>query len=88
MTPVFATFVDDLRADPQTVDAADTFAEFFREVELSDNWHIRQFAKALNWILVQPRTVREKIDAILKLLELPPGPRIVSMRLLLTGWAA
>jgi hypothetical protein len=47
----------------------------------------RRLLAALEWILEQPRTVLEKLGAIEKLLDLPPGPRIVRMSQL-TGWHA
>jgi hypothetical protein len=66
---------------------ADDIAKAHRALELEsiysrDAW---QVLKAINWILSQPRTIAEKLDALVKLTSLPPGPRIVRMKQL-TGW--
>ena len=66
---------------------ADDIAEAHRELALEsihsrDAW---QLLKAINWILSQPRTIRERLDALAKLTSLPPGPRIIRMSQL-TGW--
>ena len=60
----FGNFVAELRADPRLADIADTDAAFFREVELEGvhNWHARQFLKASNWIVSQPRSLDEKVN--------------------------
>jgi len=77
MTPAFAIFLAELRADPQFGPLADDFSEAFCD-SFCD-------CEAVVWILSQPRTLLEKLSAILKLLNLPPGPQIVHMRKL-TGW--
>ncbi len=83
----FTAFVTDLRAEPSLAVFADAVAEAHRSLELESvhNHDALQVWRAVNWILRQPRTVREKLDALVKLTSLPAGPRIVRMRHL-TGW--
>ena len=49
------------------------------------NKHARRFMLAVRWIITQPRTLVEKIEALGKLSDLPKEPVVVSLPLL-TGW--
>lgn len=79
----FAGFIADLRDDPRHVNSADQWVKAFREVEILSvtDWRAVSLFKAIAWIVAQPRTVDEKLAAIVKLASLPPGPRIVSTRM-------
>jgi hypothetical protein len=85
----YKRFIEELRADPRFTNAADQAEKEFRQAELETgrNWHQHRFMQAVSWILDQPRTLDEKIEALHRLQSLPPGPRIVSLRRL-TGWSA
>ena len=89
MNAVLEQFVKELGAQPDLVEGAgaEAFAQAFEALELEGvkNWHARRFMQAVTWILQQPRTVAEKLEAIEMLVALPRGPRIVSMPQL-TGW--
>lgn len=89
MNPTLKNFIENLRVDPRFSAFADGTESAIRDIELEAvrNWHARRFLQALEWIVhpVRERTIVEKIEAIAKLTSLPPGPRIISMRLL-TGW--
>jgi hypothetical protein len=87
MRQVFDSFVEELRADPRLAGFADDCAKEFREAEIESGHNLQQhkFLRMVAWIIQQPRTLDERIEAIHKLQNLPPGPRIVSMKLL-TGW--
>jgi hypothetical protein len=89
MNPTLKNFIECLRADPQFAEFAEGTERAVRDIELEAvrNWHARRFLQALEWIVhpIRGRTIEEKIEAIAKLVSLPPGPRIISMRLL-TGW--
>jgi hypothetical protein len=87
MPPWFADFLDEVRTglDPAL---AVGFDLAFRAVqdEGVTNKHARSFLKMVGWIVSQPRTLAERLDALGKLLALPrTGPRIVNLKQL-TGW--
>ena len=83
----FASFVEELKSNSVFSDIADDWAKALRatEIEAGTNPNAWKFLKMVNWILSQNRTLAEKLDAIEKLILLPPGPRIVRMKQL-TGW--
>lgn len=68
----FAAFVVDLRTSRYAA-LADDFTLAFREVEIESGkcLHIHRFRKALTWIVSQPKSVDEKMVALLKLWDLP-----------------
>ena len=87
MPPWFQDFLAEIHAglDPAL---AVGFDLAFRAVkdEGVTNKHARIFLKLVAWIVVQPRPLAERLDALGKLLALPrTGARIINMRQL-TGW--
>jgi hypothetical protein len=85
LPPWFVAFVDDVRSLEPAV--ADGFERAFREFEAEGvtNRHARRFMTAVRWIVSQPRTLVQKLEAFGKLSVLPRGPVIVNMNKL-TGW--
>jgi hypothetical protein len=86
LPPWFANFVAEVHSDLEPA-LADGFERAFREIEAEGvtNRHARRFMLAVRWILSQPRTLLEKVEALGKLSDLPRGPVIVNMQQL-TGW--
>lgn len=77
-------FVAELRADPAFGDSiADEMLNALNalDIEGDGNPHALVLHAAFEWILEQPRTAREKYEAIGKIVALPRGRvRIASMR--------
>lgn len=84
----FTAFVRDLRAEPSLAVFADAVAEAHRGLELESvhNRDALQVWKAVNWILSQPRTVREKLDALCKLTALPRAHVLIPSMKRFLGW--
>jgi hypothetical protein len=85
MTPL-DSFIAEVRGDPQFVEMADEITDGLHA--LADNADERaiELSDSINWILRQPRSLREKLQAIVTLIQCdttaPPGT-IVSMKKLL-----
>ncbi len=77
-----APFLTELKREPEAAAAATELemALADMETEALDNRHAQQFLKALRWILAQPRSFREKIVAIDKLMSLRGEVKINSAR--------
>jgi hypothetical protein len=77
-------FIADLRADPAFGDrVADEMLNALNalDIEGDGNTHALVLHAAFEWILEQPRTAREKYEAIGKIVDLPRGRvHIASMR--------
>jgi hypothetical protein len=88
MSPALSGFVAELRGDPHHAALGDEFDRVARAIEHEAvaNKDARAFLKAVAWIVGHPdRTIAERMEALGKLLALPPGPIVVGMRKL-TGW--
>lgn len=88
MNAALESFIADMRADARMSEFADRFMKEFREVEAESicNWHALRFLKAVTWIVSQPRTLDEKLEALGKLLSLPKCHVLIPSMRRLTGW--
>jgi hypothetical protein len=79
MNAALEQFVDLCRAIPGAGEAADDLSDCF--ARLTDEAVLAAFT----WVACQPRSVIERLEAMRRLLAMPPGPITVSLREL-TGW--
>ena len=81
-------FIADLRANIGD-EVADQFEQELEATDLAADGciHHGNFFAALEWILSQPRTVQEKIEAIGKILAMPRGGMIVINLPKDVGWS-
>jgi hypothetical protein len=74
MTPVdhIAKFIAEVRADADLAPLADDIERALQAVDLEGDWndHAAAFFAAIEWILKQPATVRERLEVLLKLTQL------------------
>jgi hypothetical protein len=87
VSPAFDNFIAALRADAVFAPVADRVAEAIRAADLEGdgNVHAIEFHRGLEWIISQPRTLREKIDMIDRYVHLEGKVTIFSMKAW-TGW--
>ena len=89
MNVIAENFADELRADPRWSAFADTFLAAFHadEAKAITDRNVRAVLKAVDWIIAQPRTIDEKMAALMRLREHQPGCHVLipSMRKFL-GW--
>jgi hypothetical protein len=80
-------FIADLRADLGD-EPADLFEQELEATDLAADGciHHHNFFAALEWIISQPRTVQEKIEAIGKILAMPRTGMIVVRLPQDVGW--
>jgi hypothetical protein len=88
MTAALKAFVKEIREDQRLADLGDLAEAAVHFLTYSDETGAIEMTDSLDWIFRQPRTLREKVVAIGKLLDaeqtLPAGAQ-VSMKEL-TGW--
>jgi hypothetical protein len=91
MSPAAATFVAQLRGDARFGnDMADQFVDAFRELDAKADRSVDvfEFQSGVEWIAEAPRSLDEKLDALVKLFALSKqhsGRVTVNMREM-TGW--
>jgi hypothetical protein len=85
--PEIERFVAAMRADSRLSALADTFAAGFEALqrEGDENGHAIEAFDAFRWIVRQPRTIDEKLDALQKLTSLQGKVNIPCLRKFL-GW--
>jgi hypothetical protein len=82
-----ARFIDDVRNAPELAEVAEACARAMHELDLEGdtNPHAAAVFAGIEWIINQPRTLAEKIEALAKLSAMKGQVRIPSMREF-TGW--
>jgi hypothetical protein len=80
-------FVADLRADQQLGQFADDMEQvlYAVDVEAAGNDHAAAQFGAIEWIVKQPKPVRDKLDVLRRLFDLSGFVRIPSIRAF-AGW--
>jgi hypothetical protein len=83
----FKGFIAKMRDDPQFGDFADDMEKAFQavDVEADSNSHAAALFAAVEWILRQPKPVRDKLEVLRRLLDLSGLVRIPSIRAF-AGW--
>jgi hypothetical protein len=89
MKPVdhIARFIAEVRAEPELASLADEMERALHAVDCEGdtNVHAAAFFSAVEWVLKQPRTIREKLDVICKLTGMKGKVVIPSMQEF-SGW--
>jgi len=95
LPPAIQGFLDDLRRDPDPKlrELHAMWAQSFAEIEAAGDLDVNALAlmQALEWICGQPRTVRERLEALVKLAAHSMVAAIMGRRVHfnlreLTGW--
>jgi hypothetical protein len=83
----FKGFIAKMRADPQFGDSADEMEKAFQAIDLEadSNGHAAALFSAVEWIVRQPKPVRDKLDVLRRLFDLSGFVRIPSIRAF-AGW--
>jgi hypothetical protein len=86
---VVAQFIKDLRSCEDLAPFADGIECELRAADLAadGNAHVAAFFAGIEWIIAQPRTAREKLDVIAKMLSLKGQVHIPSLRAF-AGWGS
>jgi hypothetical protein len=83
----FKKFIADMRADPQFGIFADDMEQalYAVDVEADGNDHAAALFTGVDWIVAQPKPVRDKLDVLRRLFDLSGFVRIPSIRAF-AGW--